>query len=56
MGDAPPQEGDGVGQITKTEHLMVLEKPSLLIFLFQLGFKSTSFAYCRQKIQVISAS
>ena len=24
MGDAPPQEGDGVGQIIKTEHLMVL--------------------------------
>ena len=32
MGDAPPQEGDGVGQIRKTLHLMVLRGlfPSLL--------------------------
>ena len=24
MGDAPPQEGEGIGQIRKTLHLMVL--------------------------------
>ena len=24
MGDAPPQEGDGVGQFRNTSHLMVL--------------------------------
>ena len=49
MGDAPPQEGDGVGQIKKTEHLQVLRglfpslptkktaKPNLVTFLVALG-------------------
>ena len=27
MDEAPPQEGDGVGQIRKTYHLMVLRGP-----------------------------
>ena len=24
MGDVPPQEGEGVGRVRKTEHLMIL--------------------------------
>ena len=49
MGDAPPQEGGGVGRIRKTQHWMVLKglflslmKGSLLVFLAFFNFTEPS--------------